>query len=310
MYILIYKNKKYTAATDRPELKKGVAPMGTHHISLFPNDHFSDIRPYQYGWEACAPLHSFGPFVRNHYLFHYIINGQGMLYSHATNGEIHEYNLEAHQGFLICPGQINLYTADEKDPWKYVWVEFDGTRAEDCLLQAGLSQDHPIYQPRSIEEGAQLINRLLYFSENSSKSPLHLVGWLYLFLDELIEFSSSRQNTEKRTPQDFYINEAVVYIQQNCNRDLTVDEVADFCKLNRSYFSRKFKKIMGCTPQEFLIQQRLTNAAELMRLSDLPVKAVAAQCGYSNQFHFSQAFKKCYGMPPQEWRKQNRSKTD
>ncbi len=67
---------------------------------------------------------------------------------------------------------------------------------------------------------------------------------------------------------------------------------------------------MGCTPQEFLIRQRLTNAAELMRFTDLPIKTVAAQCGYSNQFHFSQAFKKLYGLPPQEWRKQNHSKMD
>ncbi len=67
---------------------------------------------------------------------------------------------------------------------------------------------------------------------------------------------------------------------------------------------------MGCSPQEFLIHQRLTNAAELMRLTDLPIKTVAAQCGYHNQFHFSQAFKKYYGLPPQEWRKQNHSKMD
>ena len=281
--------------------------MEKHHIFLFPNDHFLDIRPYQYGWEACEPLHSFGPFVRNHYLFHYIISGRGMLYSHSSNGEIHEYSLEANQGFLIYPGQVNLYTADEQDPWKYVWIEFDGMHAEECLLRAGLKQDQPIYRPRSMEEGTLLQKRMLYFSENSMKSPIHLVGCLYLFLDELIEFSDRRQNiTEKKQP-DFYINEAVVYIQQNFNRDLTVDEVAAFCKLNRNYFSRKFKKEMGCTPQEFLIKQRLTNAAELMRLTDLPIKAVAAQCGYPNQLYFSQAFKKCYGLPPQEWRKQNQS---
>lgn len=284
--------------------------METHHISLFPHEQFLDIRPYQYGWEECEPLHSFGPFVRNHYLFHYIISGSGMLYSHSTNGEIHEYHLEANQGFLICPGQINLYTADEKDPWTYVWIEFDGMRAEECLLQAGLEQDQPIYQPRSIEEGALLRDRMMYFSENSARSPIHLVGCLYLFLDELIEFSRSRQSIEEKKQQDFYINEAVVYIQQNCHRELTVDEVAGFCKLNRNYFSRKFKRAMGCTPQEFMIRQRLTNAAELMRLTDLPVKTVAAQCGYPNQFHFSQAFKKYYGLPPQEWRKQNHSKTD
>lgn len=284
--------------------------METHHISLFPNDHFLDIRPYQYGWEQCKPLHSFGPFVRNHYLFHYIISGQGTLFSHSTNGEIHEYNLGANQGFLICPGQINLYTADEKDPWKYVWIEFDGMHAEECLLQAGLQQDQPIYRPRNAEEGKLLQEQMLYFTENPSKSPIHLVGCLYLLLDKLIEFSTKRQNIEEKKAQDFYINEAVVYIQQNYNRELTVDKVADFCKLNRNYFSRKFKQVMGCTPQEFLIHQRLTNAAELMRLTDLPIKAVATQCGYQNQFHFSQAFKKSYGMPPQEWRKQNHTKND
>ena len=181
-------------------------------------------------------------------------------------------------------------------------------RAQECLLQAGLEQDQPIYRPRSIEEGELLRDQMLYLFENSTRSPIHLVGRLYLFLDELIEFSTSRQNLEEKKQQDFYINEAVVYIQQNCGRDLTVDEVAGFCKLNRNYFSRKFKKVMGCSPQEFIIRQRLTNAAELMRLTDLPIKTIAAQCGYSNQFHFSQAFKKSYGMPPPEWRKQNTKK--
>ena len=87
--------------------------MDDFSFSIFPNENFLDLRLYQYGWEQCAPLHSFGPFVRNHYLLHYIISGQGMLFSHTTTGEIHEYNLEADQTFLICPGQVNMYTADE-----------------------------------------------------------------------------------------------------------------------------------------------------------------------------------------------------
>ena len=159
--------------------------MERYSFSLFPNDYFFDIRPYQYGWEECAPLHSFGPFVRNHYLFHYIISGQGMLSSHNTSGNAHEYSLGANSGFLICPGQVNMYTADKEDPWKYVWIEFDGMRAEECLKHAGLEQDQPIYQPRSIKEGERLRDELLYFTENTAKSPMHLVGRLFLFLDEI-----------------------------------------------------------------------------------------------------------------------------
>ena len=61
--------------------------MGTHFHSIFPNENFLDLKPYQYGWEKCAPLHSFGPFIRNHYLFHYIISGKGMLFSRRRKYE-------------------------------------------------------------------------------------------------------------------------------------------------------------------------------------------------------------------------------
>lgn len=279
--------------------------MKNHFHAIFPNDNYIDLRPYQYGWEECEPLHSFGPFVRNHYLFHYIISGSGILYSHSVNGEIHEYNLGADQGFLICPGQINLYTADENQPWKYVWLEFDGMRIKEILLRAGLKQDHPVYRPKNLEQGIQLREHMLYFTENSAKSPLHLVGHLSLFLDELIEFSADRQEIDETKEHDYYIHEAEIYIQQNYQRDLSVDEVAGFCRLNRNYFSRRFKELIGSTPQEFLIQQRLTKAAELLKITNQPIKNIADQCGYPNQLYFSQAFKKYYGLSPREWRRQN-----
>ncbi len=227
------------------------------------------------------------------------------MYSHTVSGEIHEHRLGANQGFLICPGQINLYTADEKRPWKYVWLEFDGMRVKEFLLKAGLDQDHPVYRPQSIEQGNRLRDHMLYFSEHTTSSSLHLVGHLSLFLDELIEYSADRRENDEKKEHDYYIHEAVVYIQQNYQRELSVDEVANFCKLNRNYFSRRFKELIGSTPQEFLIRQRLTSAAELLRLTDLPIKNIADQCGYTNQLHFSQAFKKYYGLPPREWRRQN-----
>ena len=68
---------------------------------VFSDDRFVDLNLYQFGWEQCAPLHSYGPYVRNHYLFHYVISGQGKLYANEE-----EYSIESGQGFLISPGQI------------------------------------------------------------------------------------------------------------------------------------------------------------------------------------------------------------
>ena len=46
--------------------------MDQYSFSIFPNENFVNLTIYQYGWERCAPLHSFGPAVRNHYPFHLV----------------------------------------------------------------------------------------------------------------------------------------------------------------------------------------------------------------------------------------------
>ena len=264
-----------------------------------------DLRLYQYGWEQCAPLHSFGPFVRNHFLIHYVISGQGFLDSTAPDGVTHRYDLEADQAFLICPGQVNTYCADKDRPWKYVWLEFDGLRVTEYLTYAGLDAAHPIYIPQTPAQGQAMRDIMLYIADHSKASTLHLIGHLFLFLDALIQSSSTRRTASGGQLRDFYIQEAITYMEQNFQRDLTVEELADVCKLNRSYFSKLFKESMGCPPQEFLIRMRLSKATELMKTSRASIGDIAQQCGYPNQLHFSRAFKKRYGVSPREWRTEN-----
>ena len=275
-------------------------------FSIFPNENFLDLRLYQYGWEQCAPLHSFGPFVRNHFLFHYVISGLGYLDSTAPDGTTHRYNLGANQGFLICPGQVNTYFADEHRPWKYVWLEFDGLRITEYLTLAGLNEVQPVYTPQTISQGEGVRDTMLYIANHPKASTLHLIGHLFLFLDGLIQSSSTRRTAAEGQLRDFYIQEAVTYMEQHYQRDLTVEELADVCKLNRSYFSKLFKESMGCPPQEFLIRMRLSKATELMRTSRDSIGDIAAVCGYPNQLHFSRAFKKRYGLSPRQWRAQNK----
>ncbi len=280
--------------------------MASYSFSIFPNESFLDLRLYQYGWEQCAPLHSFGPFVRNHYLFHYVISGQGYLDADDKDGVNRRFHLSANQGFLICPGQVTTYCADFARPWKYAWLEFDGLRAKDCLEQAGLALEQPVYTPRTVPQGEAVRDEMLAISAGSEASALQLIGHLYLFMDGLIRSSVTRQEPRAAQLREFYVHEAVTYMEQNYHRELTVEEIAGACRLNRSYFSKLFREEMGCPPQEFLIRLRLSKAADLMTGSQSSIGDIAALCGYANQLHFSRAFKKRYGLSPREWRAQNR----
>ena len=282
--------------------------MDKFSFSIFPNENFLDFRLYQYGWEQCSPLHSFGPFVRNHYLFHYVLSGHGQLDAADQEGVTRHYSPGPGQGFLIFPGQITTYAAREDDPWKYVWLEFDGLRVAEYVDRAGLTPDQPIYRPLTPEQGQSVGDAMLYIADHSSASALHLVGYLCLFLDGLIRTSSSRRELSGGQLRDFHIQEAVVFMEQNYPREITVERLAEVCGLNRSYFSKIFREVMGCPPQEFLIRLRLSKAADQLKGTENSIGAIAAQCGYPNQLHFTRAFHKRYGMSPREWRKQNQTK--
>lgn len=280
--------------------------MDNFSFAVFPNEELLNFRLFQAGWEQCAPLHSFGPFIRNHYLFHYIISGQGFLNATEADGTTRRYDLEAGQGFLISPGRINMYSADQTRPWKYVWLEFDGLRAAEYLNEAGLSDAQPIYRPNSMEQAKQVQDIMLYIADHSRDSTLRLIGYLCLLLDALIQSSSARRPPHETQLRDFYVQEAISYMELNYRRELTVEEIAGACRLNRSYFSKLFKEKKGCPPQEFLIRLRLSRATDLMRTTTMPISDVAVACGYPNQLNFSKAFKRRYGVSPRAWRSQNK----
>ena len=281
--------------------------MSNHLFNIFPNERYMDLTLYQYGWEQCEPAHSYGPATRNHYLFHYIIKGKGVLHHTDNQGQTHIYNLKPHQGFLICPELVSTYIADKEDPWEYAWAEFDGLRVKEFLETAGLTERSPIYRSSNRELRGGMKEELLNIVHGKEHSSLYQIGHLYLFLDGLIQSSSTRRTLHGGQLKDFYIQEAITYMEHNYSQELTVEDLANACKLNRSYFSKLFKEIIGSTPQEFLINLRLSEAAEQMKTTSASIGDIAVRCGYPNQLHFSQAFKKRYGLPPREWRKSNQT---
>ncbi len=275
-------------------------------FSIFPNQNFVDLGMFQFGWEKCAPAHSFGPAARNHYLFHYILSGTGTLMADDSKGITQTYSIKSMQGFMIFPNQITTYVADRDLPWEYVWLEFDGLRIKSILDTIGLSLDKPVYHARNKNLREDMANEMLYIAKNRDASPFHLIGHLYLFLDYLMRSAADEQMASGGKLRDFYIHEALTYIEHNFQNDITIEDIAAVCGLNRTYFGKIFKEALGKTPQEFLVNYRMLKAAELLKLTTLSIGDIGIAVGYANQMHFSRAFKNSYGISPREWRNQNR----
>lgn len=275
-------------------------------FSVFPNENFVDLGLYQFGWEQCTPAHSFGPAARNHYLFHYVISGTGTLMADDSKGITQTYQIKSGQGFMLFPGQITTYIADKALPWEYTWLEFDGLRVREMVEIAGLTKDNPIYHANSKDLRQNMMEEMLYIAKNADKSPLHLIGHLYLFLDYMTRSAATMRLKQGGRLRDFYIKEALSFIEQNFQNDISVEDIAAFCGLNRSYFGKIFRDTIGKSPQEFLMSYRMQKATELLKLTQLSISDIGNAVGYPNQLHFSRAFKNINGISPREWRNENR----
>ncbi|MCI8382087.1 MAG: AraC family transcriptional regulator [Lachnospiraceae bacterium] len=280
--------------------------MANTFFNIFPNENFIDLDMYQHGYEQCSPGHSFGPLARNHYLFHYVMSGTGTLMADNSKKVTQTFSIKSGQGFLIFPGQINTYFADESLPWEYMWIEFDGLRVKEALDLTELTQDTPVYHPRSKELRELMMQEMTYIVHHPKEAPMHLIGHLYLFLDYLTRSATRTTPVHSSRMSDYYIKEAINFIEQNFQNNISIEEIAAVCGINRSYFGKIFRNSVGRSPQEFLMNYRMVKAAELLKLTSLSIADVGSAVGYENQLHFSRAFKGIYGVSPREWRNQHK----
>lgn len=83
---------------------------------------------------------------------------------------------------------------------------------------------------------------------------------------------------------------------------ISVPHLAQACALSRSHFSRAFKRSTGLSPQEWIHRQRIDQAKQLIKESDMTLTQISAECGFCDQAHFSRTFTRTEGVNPVQWR--------
>ena len=249
------------------------------------------------GFAQCEPLHSYGPASRPNYIIHYIMDGKGIY----QVGE-KKYKLSKGQGFLIEPEELTFYQADQEEPWSYLWVGVGGTGAKKFIQDIGLNSQQRIFRCADGEKLNEIVMDMMKHTRSTVSDLYYLQGKLYelfsvLAADVVIE-ELMEENKENR-----YIQEAVTYIRNHYAAGLTVEELAGYLGVNRSYFYTLFKNKLQLSPKEFLTKFRISRAREQLILTEESVENIAVACGYHSTLVFTKNFKQETGMTPTEFRK-------
>lgn len=247
------------------------------------------------GKEKCAPGHSFGPAMRPHYLFHYILDGKGIFVVGDKT-----YQLNSGQGFLISPGVSTFYAADDHNPWNYCWFGFDGLDAKTILERCSLTLENPIYTDQS---DGLLKNALLNLGESfehHQDNEYKLIAQLYLV------FSLMCNTTDIETscmPIKQYGHKATEFIKNNYIYNIKINDVARHIGIERSYLYKIFMQLYHCSPQQYLIRHRLLMACRLLESTNASITEISYSCGFKDPSAFNKHFKNCYGKTPTNYRK-------
>lgn len=94
------------------------------------------------------------------------------------------------------------------------------------------------------------------------------------------------------------LQQAIAYIQEYLDQDLSLDEIAAEVNLSAYHFSRLFKQSTGLAPHQYQIRCRVERANELLQAGDMTIADIATQVGFYDQSHLSRHFKRIVGVSP------------
>ncbi len=162
-------------------------------------------------------------------------------------------------------------------------------------------------QKRHSDDAVNLIEQLFKTIDQTRQENSILSEELsHNLLEQVLIRCRSFDSSKSMSPIDPRIARACQFIHENIANELTIDELARVACMSPSRFSHLFKIQKEASVRQWIEDQRIALARQLLITTNLAVNQIAQYLGYQDALYFSRVFKKNLGESPREFRQGQR----
>ncbi|CAG7643759.1 HTH-type transcriptional activator Btr [Paenibacillus solanacearum] len=229
----------------------------------------------------------------------------------------HLYPLEGRDLILISPHESHKSSPKLESPSTrsvlHFLPELLDDRSRDYLLEIfSLSLGH-----RHVRLSEERLTRFYYLLDRlhedyTARSGDQLMA-IRIYMSELLlelrrcwysESVTETQAADRRNVNP-KVEHAIKYISNHFAENLTLELIAQELYLNQYYLCHLFKKTLGITITEFILQTRIHHARRMLMHTDMPISEIAGKTGFNSFSYFGQTFKTITGATPRDYRKKH-----
>jgi AraC-like DNA-binding protein len=228
---------------------------------------------------------------------HFVVGGKGYIELDDT-----VYTLKRGDAFLHVPFQRMRYYTLEDDRWDIYWMQFNGSKLADFLLERGFHETSIWFMKDLVLLEQSYLDLLDEIEKHNFSRPTRLSTLTYSVLAEFTSNAITFSNKKGKEKIDRIIG-LLPIMQKNSHLPFVMEEWADQAELTPNYFCSLFKKVTKLTPLAYITKCRIQTSKQLLLGSPLPINQVAMESGYPSASYFNKIFMQMEGITPSEFRR-------
>ena len=255
---------------------------------------YDTICPFKVEFDTAEP-DSMANWHKNPELI-YITDGTGSVQCGSQSFTAHKGDI-----FVVSPETIHNVCSTENMGYYFIIID-----EKFCLSNGIELERYLLSQVINDTETESIILRIIniYSNRKTDNPGLYAAKLRGAFIDLFVNICEKHaqfiQGKKSIGNSDAYVRKAIVYISENYNRTLTIEEIAAQLGITKYHLSREFRRYTGETAISHLNKVRCAKARQML-CAGCSVTQAAMECGFESVSYFSQKFKAVMGISPREY---------